>query len=119
MSSSRKIYDPNQFLHYPENNPFSDAAQKKLNILIEDFLRTGVVFANGACVRPEHVQTQGLIQEKTSIVPNGNFTQLDLKNEAPEIQSCSDESSEVNSEERYILRPPKVDKGKNREIIRT
>lgn len=50
MATNRGAYDPRQFLHYPDKNPFSDESQKRLDDLVKDFIRTGVAFANGASV---------------------------------------------------------------------
>lgn len=51
MANNRGDYDPRQFLHYPEKDPFSDAAQRRLDGLIKDFLSTGIAFVNGAGLR--------------------------------------------------------------------
>lgn len=112
MVSSDKSYHPNQFLHYPENNPFSDAAQKRLNGLIEDILRTGVVLVNGVGV-DQVDQRQASTEEKQSVLPNGNSTQCIFS----DIKTRQDEDDEDEDEdEEYISEFSKIDKGKGREI---
>ncbi|KAF8526071.1 hypothetical protein BU17DRAFT_83588 [Hysterangium stoloniferum] len=105
MSINNSAYCPELLLHYPETDPFSDAAQERLNNLIQDFLNTGLAFVNGASV--EDVRETSQIITRTQTGASDNIAPRDPAEESNVSEDDDDRYPD------YQLK--KVDKGKGRD----
>ena len=110
MATNRGAYDPRQFLHYPDKDPFSDVAQKRLDELIKDFLNTGIAFANGAGVQSNNAEDlRGRADLSNGDFDDGTHEEYRAFDDAMVNVSGNEEDEDFESEF------SKVDKGKGRD----
>jgi hypothetical protein len=114
MATNRGAYDPRQFLHYPDKDPFSDRAQKRLDDLIKDFLHTGIAFANGASLQDITAEERERRAELTYQGLNG-IVEQEQEQEAEDGAAAEDVAVEDEEEEDEDEEFFRVDKGKGRD----
>lgn len=117
MATNRGAYDPRQFLHYPDKDPFSEAAQRRLEDLVQDFLQTGIAFANGASLEDITAEKRGRRAELTHHVVTDLTEQEEAVTAVGESAEVADEEEEEEGEDdgEYGGEFSRVDKGKARD----
>ena len=110
MATNRGTYDHRQFLHYPDKDPFSEVAQRRLDELINDFLETGIAYANGATVRSVNIQSRtGGVELSDGHLDDAVHQEYQAIGDATANVSGNEEDEDFESEF------SKVDKGKGRD----
>jgi hypothetical protein len=111
MANNRGAYDPRLFLHYPENDPFSDAAQRRLDELIRDFLNTGIAFVNGAGVRDTSIKHR----KGGDDLSNGDYDDATFRQEHEAHHNSTVNVNGDDEDEEFESQFSRVDKGKGRD----
>ncbi|KAF8500034.1 hypothetical protein JB92DRAFT_913548 [Gautieria morchelliformis] len=110
MANNRGIYDHRHFLHYPDKDPFSDAAQRRLDDLVKDILNTGISFFNGAGVRSINTEdSRGKVDLSNRDLDDATHQEYEALGDATVNLLGNEEDEDFESEF------PKVDKGKGRD----